>query len=300
MAGQGETQPLKNRSGALFALICSLGSSPCVASDTTSEPGFYIGLFGGAGTASSMSARQEGGFYLPGPLSTRVGVDAQGKTGGEPVGVLGLQAGYEGMRQTFGPSEWALKLAAELEGLYIGQQSPVGDMPITPSVLGTQYVTLPMTVGVVLANAVPTVQTPRSSRIFPYLGVGAGVARLSIQGANSTNPSEPGINHFDSWPGCVGDGLRDAVQGGRERGGGQEPAPVRRIQAPHHQSHAVHLRRNASPSLADGLLDGEPGAPVLQSVHRRPAVRVLRGITAILLVTPFWAGEFIRISLGWL
>jgi len=28
--------------------------------------------------------------------------------------------------------------------------------------------------------------------------VGAGVARLSIQGANSTNPSEPGINHFDS------------------------------------------------------------------------------------------------------
>lgn len=30
--------------------------------------------------------------------------------------------------------------------------------------------------------------------------LGAGVARLSIQGANSTNPSEPGINHFDSGP----------------------------------------------------------------------------------------------------
>jgi len=191
---------MKDRSGALFALICSLGSSPCVAADTTSGQGFYVGLFGGAGTASSMSARQEGGFYLPAPLSTRVGVDAQGRTGGEPVGVLGLQAGYEGKRQTFGPSEWSLKPAAELEGLYIGQQSPVGDMPITPSVLGTQYVTLPMTVGVVLANAVFTVQTPWSSRIFPYLGVGAGVARLSIQGANSTNPSEPGINHFDSGP----------------------------------------------------------------------------------------------------
>jgi hypothetical protein len=133
-------------------------------------------------------------------LTTRVGVDAQGKTGGEPVGVLGLQAGYEWKRQTFGPSEWALKPAAELEGLYIGQQSPVGDMPITPSVLGTQYVTLPMTVGVVLANAVLTVQTPWSSKILPYLGVGAGVARVSIQGANSTNPSEPGINHFDSSP----------------------------------------------------------------------------------------------------
>ncbi len=106
-----------------------------------------------------MSARQKGG-YLPGPLNTRVGVDAQGKTGGEPVGVLGLQAGYEGKRQPFGPSEWALKPAAELEGLYIGQQSPVGDMPITPGVLGTQDVTLPMTVGVVLANAVFTGETP--------------------------------------------------------------------------------------------------------------------------------------------
>lgn len=73
-------------------------------------------------------------------------------------------------------------------------------MPINPGVLGTQYVALPMTVGVALANAVFTVQTPWSSKIFPYLGVGAGVARLSIQGANSTNPSEPGINHFDSGP----------------------------------------------------------------------------------------------------
>ena len=138
-----------------------------------------------------MSARQEGGFYLPGPLNTRVGVDAQGKTGGEPVGVLGLQAGYEWQRQTFGPSEWALKPAAEREGLYIGQQAPADDMPITPGVLGTQYVTLPMTVGVVLANAVLNVQTPWSSRIFPYLGVGAGVARLSIQGPNPPIPASP-------------------------------------------------------------------------------------------------------------
>src|SRR5690606_14938700 len=141
--GLGERQSMKTRSGALFALVCSLGSSPCFAADTPRGQGFYIGLFGGAGSASSMNARPEGGFYLPGPLNTRVGVDAQGQTGGEPVGVLGLQAGYEWKRQSFGQSGWALKPAAELEGIYIGQQSPVGDMPITPSVLGTQYVTLP-------------------------------------------------------------------------------------------------------------------------------------------------------------
>ena len=191
---------MKSRSSALSALVCSLGPGPGFASDTANGQGFYIGLFGGAGTASSMSARREGGFYRPGPLNTRVGVDAQGQTGGEPVGVLGLQAGYEWKPQAFGQTEWALKPAAELEGLYIGQQAPVGDMPITPGALGTQDVTLPMTVGVALANAVLTVQTPWSGRIFPDLGVGARVARLSIQGANSTNPSEPGINHFDSWP----------------------------------------------------------------------------------------------------
>jgi hypothetical protein len=171
---------MKNRLSALLALICSLSSSPCVAADTPSEQGFYIGVFGGAGSASSMSARQEGGFYLPGPLNTRVGVDAQGKTGGVPVGVLGLQAGYEGKRQTFGPSEWALKPAAELEGLYIGQQSPVGDMPINPGVLRTQDVTSPMTAG-----------------------AGASVARLSIQGARSTNPSEADYNRL-ATPSRVG------------------------------------------------------------------------------------------------
>lgn len=212
-----------------------------------SEQGFYIGLFGGAGSASSTSARQEGGFYLPGPLNTRVGVDAQGKTGGEPAGVLGLQAGCEGKRQTFGPSEWALKPAAELEGLYIGQQSPVGDMPITPGVLETQYVTLPMTVGVVLANAVFTVRMPWFSRIFRYLGVGAGVARISIQGGQFHEPGRARHQSLRLRPGCVGDGLRDAIQGATERGGGAEPAPVRRIQAPHHQFHAVHARPDAAP-----------------------------------------------------
>ncbi|WP_428681687.1 hypothetical protein [Reyranella sp.] len=267
MAGQGERQPLKNRSSALFALICSLGSSPCFAADTTSGQGCYIGLFGGAGAASSMSARQEGGFYLPGPLNTRVGVDAQRKTGGEPVGVLGPQAGYKGKRQTFGPSEWALKPAAELEGLYIGQQSPVGDMPITPGVLETQYVTLPMTVGVVLANAVFTVRMPWSSRIFRYLGVGAGVARISIQGANSTNPGEPGINHFDSGPDASATAF--AMQF-KARLKGEVARNLLLFGEYRHltiNSTQYTLGQTLPPSLADGFLDGEFGAPVLQPVR---------------------------------
>lgn len=190
---------MTNRLSAFFALLCGFAASVCWAADDSGAPGAYIGLFGGLGSAASTGARQQGGFYLPGPLKTRVNVDANGQTGGPtPVGLLGLQAGYEWQRLPLGPSDWALKPAVELEGLYIGKHTPVGDMPITPGVLGTQFVTLPTTVGVLLANVVFTFQTPYSGRIFPYLGVGAGMARVWIQGANSTNPSEPGVNHFDS------------------------------------------------------------------------------------------------------
>lgn len=172
----------------------------CFAADTASEQGAYIGLFGGFGSASLTSLRQEGGFYLPAPLSSRVNVDANGTTGLQHVALLGIQAGYEWNGLNREQSGWGLTPAVEVEGLYIGKHAPVGDMPIDPRILGTQYVTMPMTVGVLLANVGFTFRTPYSSRIFPYLGLGAGVARVSIQGADSVNPSEPGINHFDSYP----------------------------------------------------------------------------------------------------
>jgi opacity protein-like surface antigen len=192
---------MRNQLSAFLALVCSFGASVCYAADDEiSAHGAYFGLFGGFGSAAATGARQQGGFYLPAPASLRVNVDANGTTGTEPVALLGLQAGYEWKRLPFGLTEWGVKPAVELEGLYIGQHSPVGDMPITPSALGTQYVTLPTTVGVLLANVVVTLPTPYSSRVFPYLGVGAGVARVSIQGANSANPNEPGVNHFDSGP----------------------------------------------------------------------------------------------------
>jgi opacity protein-like surface antigen len=191
---------MRHRLGAFLALLCSFGASVCgAADDTGAQGGGYFGLFGGFGTAASTGARQQGGFYLPAPLSARVNVDANGKTSTEALGLLGVQAGYEWQRLALGASDWAVKPAVELEGLYLGEHSPVGDMPITPSALGTQVVSLPTTVGVLLANVVVTVRTPYSSRIVPYLGAGAGLARVSIRGANSANPSEPGVNHFDSW-----------------------------------------------------------------------------------------------------
>ena len=191
---------MKRQLSLLSALIYVFGASGCFAADAAGEQGAYIGLFGGFGSASSTSLRQEGGFYLPAPFNARVNVDANGETDAERVALGGIQVGYEWSRLNFGQSKWGLKPAVEIEGIYIGKHSPVGDMPIEPRILGTQYVTIPMTVGVLLANAVFTFQTPYSSKVFPYFGMGAGMARVSIKGADSANPNEPGINHFDSNP----------------------------------------------------------------------------------------------------
>ncbi len=184
----------------LFALLCACTTGTSLAADTPDASGPYLGLFGGGGSIASTSLRQQGGFYLPGPLGRRVAVDANGHAGSEHVAFGGIQAGYEWQRMNLGHADWGLKPAVELEGLYLGKRSLAGGLPIDPQVLGTQYVTLPMTTGVLLANAVFTLKTPYSNRVFPYLGAGIGLARVSIKGADSANPNEPGINHFDSNP----------------------------------------------------------------------------------------------------
>jgi opacity protein-like surface antigen len=181
----------------VFVLLClfSVGS---FAADLSSNKGPYIGLFGGFGSVASASMQQQGKVLnLPRPLP----IHASGSTpGGTRISMGGVQLGYEWDRLNLGLSAWGLKPAAELEGFYIGKYTPTGELRVIPRALGTQYVSAPTTAGVVLANAVFNFQTPYSNKIFPYIGVGAGVAFLSIKGSDSANPSEPGINHFNSDP----------------------------------------------------------------------------------------------------
>lgn len=190
---------MKKSSNLLFIIVCSFGANLCFASEPSNESSAYIGLFGGYGSASSASLQQKGAVHLPSPLGS-LPINASGHTGSSTLSLVGLQAGYEWTGWSFGDSKWGLKPAAELEGIYLGKHSPTGTMPVIPRALGTQYVTIPMTAGVFLANAIFTLQTPYSNKIFPYLGVGAGVARVSIKNSDSANPSEPGINHFNSGP----------------------------------------------------------------------------------------------------
>jgi len=181
----------------LFGLC---GTAACLAAEPPGgEPGLYVGAFGGLGAVNSTSLQQRGAVFLNPPRKVPVlPINADGDTGSSTdVALGGIQVGYEWNRWNLA-ADWGLQPAVELEGIYIGKHSPVGEMPVRPAFLGTQYVTVPTTAGVFLANAVFTLQTPYSSTIVPYAGIGAGVAIVSIRGADSANPSEPGINHFNS------------------------------------------------------------------------------------------------------
>src|SRR5690606_14376371 len=171
----------------LAGFLCAFGAAPCSAQVAASESGVYMGVFGGLGSASSASMQQKGAVHLNQHFS--LPINARGATDGGNVWLAGLQAGYEGKRWDFGSSKWGVKPAAELEGFYIGRHTSVGEMPVMPRFLGTQYVYFPMSAGVVLANAVFTFKTPYSDRIFPYLGVGVGAAFTSVKGSDSANPS---------------------------------------------------------------------------------------------------------------
>lgn len=183
---------------SVYPLLAGLALAAAPQNDQ--EGGFYIGMFGGLGTAESASLQQRGAVLLPpgSPLPI-LPVDAKGSTNSKGLAAGGIHVGYEWKRWDLG-SHWGLRPAAEMEGLYLGKHSPVGEMPVMPRVLGTQYVTIPMTAGVFLANAVFTLQTPLTDKVLPYVGVGIGMASLSIHGSDSANPSEPGINHFNSNP----------------------------------------------------------------------------------------------------
>lgn len=182
-----------------FLLISALGSGSCFAADAQSEQGAYVGVFGGSGAAIATSLQQKGAVHLPG--GRNLPINANGSTGSSSrVSLGGVQVGYEWDKWGFKQSRWGLKPSVELEGLFLGKYSPTGTMPVKPSALGTQYVTIPTQTNLLLANAIFTIKTPYSDKVFPYVGAGAGVAFVSLKGTDSANPSEPGINHFNSGP----------------------------------------------------------------------------------------------------
>src|SRR5690554_3351118 len=156
---------------ALLALTCATAlAPPCALADTTGKAGFYVGAFGGTGASIATSLQQRGAVHINDRIS--LPIHAKGSTESSTrVGLGGLQLGYEWDSKAFA-SNWAVRPALEVEGIYIGKHSPTGVMPVRPQALGTQYVTVPTTAGLLLANAVFTFETPYSRRFLPYVGIG--------------------------------------------------------------------------------------------------------------------------------
>lgn len=187
------------RKRILAVALTATGLTAPVQAQAEANSGAYAGIFGGAGASIGKSLRQRGAVHINDRFS--LPIDAQGSTGSsKSLGLAGLQLGYEWDAWRPGSTNWGLRPAVELEGIYLGKHSPTGEMPVHPAALGTQYVTVPTKVGLLMANAVFSFETPYSSKVFPYVGAGAGVAWVSIKNSYSDNPMEPGINHFNSDP----------------------------------------------------------------------------------------------------
>ena len=188
-------------SAATSLLLANVSS----AADVSDSPGMYVGAFGGIGLLDETSMRQVGTVITP-FIFPDINVDARGSADSVVAPIAGLQLGYEFSQWDVSASGWRVGMAAEIEGLYLGAE-PKGVLDIDPQALGTQYVTLPVSVGAVLVNAVFNLRTPYSDAIKPYAGIGVGYGAVFINGSNSTNPSEPGINHFNSEPDASSGGL---------------------------------------------------------------------------------------------
>jgi opacity protein-like surface antigen len=189
----------------LASVITLLSASVSSAADISDSRSLYVGAFGGVGSLGDVSMQQVGTVITP-HLLPDINVDARGSADSVVAPIVGVQLGYEFRKWDVSTSGWSIGMAAEIEGLYLTAE-PEGALDIDPYLLGTQYVSLPLDVGAVLVNAVFNLRTPHSEAITPYAGVGAGYGGVFIDGSDSANPSEPGINHFNSAPDASSGGL---------------------------------------------------------------------------------------------
>jgi opacity protein-like surface antigen len=165
------------------------------AAQPTPSRGAYVGVFGGGGVGGASSITQRGTAFFTEAAGGPLAVNATGQPGTRGVGLVGAQIGHE---WTYGSR---FLPALEIEGFYLASGTQRANLDNTNVRLAEQTfdTAFPMNTTVLLANAVLGFRTPYPG-ITPYIGAGAGVARVSIHGASSTqiNPAEPGINHFNS------------------------------------------------------------------------------------------------------
>lgn len=204
--------------------------------------GLYLGLFGGGSssvsndfTQSAIAYKREGDGQAHANYDLRV--DGTGTTHSKAGAVGGLHIGYEGSEIPMGngQSGWGLRPAVEFEGYYLGtsvsgnlanpQYEPGIDLDYPANDHGiaagehTFKNAFNLDAGVLLINAVFTVKTPWSTKIFPYIGGGIGGAITALSEGDSTQLTpeyEATVNHFNSNPNASSSGFAvQAKAGGR-------------------------------------------------------------------------------------
>ncbi len=165
----------------------------------------YIGGFGGGMHSNSARASQMGTALFPDAAGGPLAVDARGNTNATWSGFGGVQIGYEWTTclQNIGCSCWGLSPAVELEGYWYSRsiKGHLFNTTDTDRLPEHDFLdTFCMNAGVYLANAVFSLNNSRFRALSPYVGLGIGATRISLNNANSLQlaPAEVGINHFNS------------------------------------------------------------------------------------------------------
>lgn len=178
---------------------CKACNGSCSITQVSLIPqGFYLGFFGGGGSATNTQAFQRGtAFYPPasavgGPLA----VDGEAHVDSHSTGFGGVHLGYAWKNQP-----WCLTPAIEFEGFYMRTTlDGIFDAPHTALPEHTFNDSFPIHAGVFLINSVFAVDITSCPQVQVYLGGGIGGAVLSVSDADSLqiNPAEPNVNHFNT------------------------------------------------------------------------------------------------------
>ena len=188
--------------------LCGVASASTYADSSAPESAMpaeerhlYVSAFGGWGSFYADSINQSGVEFFSesegGPLS----VDANGDGSHSTAHMLGMNIGYKFSELSPTAASWHFTPAIELESYYVtGTQSSNNLVNNTDRLEARAFdATYPMDTGVFLLNGVLNL-SHGESKIHPYAGLGVGLAFVSIEGATATqtDPSEPGINDYNS------------------------------------------------------------------------------------------------------
>ncbi|MCS5707914.1 outer membrane beta-barrel protein [Candidatus Berkiella cookevillensis] len=185
----------------LFALTSTAFASHSPAA--TSVAKFYLGAFGGGGSSNHFKASQFGTAFFPEAMGGPLSINAFGQLNSKKTAFLGFQLGYQAQEIPLNASsQWALGVAAELEGYFMNKRSFSGTLVNNNTVRLPEHdfmVSYPMKKSVFLVNAVLSFKKANLP-IHPYIGFGIGnaITKISDAYAMQINPPEADVNHYNT------------------------------------------------------------------------------------------------------